>query len=450
MCRRRLSLLVVPDQIIGEASVSSVTERSPKSNGKVLLLDPIEGSTFTVEHLKQAQQLIYQKTQIRGYNTKLLPRGGMMLKFSNSRAKDVCEKLLRENMTSIRPPRETWISRKTSFEVILRNVPDSLDKNVFMEIDANIRKVLDIKHGRVVLFMSSLRSASNICDQGIWIHDMFFGASPYSFTPRMYCKDCGRVDHKSCLVKKCFKCGEVDHVGAECPKVSPDLPPFCVHCTEQGHYSRSCPLVKEKTQPALKRKQKTYADALKKLAYNGPGSKKILQRTSERKMNMYERDSLIRSVLQVVFQIFKIDIDSDETENAIEAITEEIVRAQKSRNVQSEQRHVSFDEEKTTELRTQKPVRTRDDVVHPSPKALRKPEESSDDEIEAPARKGKKTSQKTPQPLYCSCEKDYTKCTQWSSKNHQVTCSCGIVYSQKKAFLAHLKNCSDVIMESSC
>ena len=78
-----------PDCGVGVSVTSSDGAQAPLVSGvinkKVLILDPIEGSTFTVEDLKRAQQVIYKNTQIRGYTTQLLPRGGMMFKFSNAK-----------------------------------------------------------------------------------------------------------------------------------------------------------------------------------------------------------------------------------------------------------------------------------------------------------------------------------------------------------------------------
>ena len=66
-----------------------------------------------------------------------------MFNFSNQKAKEVCDGLLRSHMQSERPPRESWLSRKKAFEVILRNVPDSLDKSICSSTD-EVVKVLDI------------------------------------------------------------------------------------------------------------------------------------------------------------------------------------------------------------------------------------------------------------------------------------------------------------------
>ena len=78
-----------------------------------------------------------------------------MFRFSNAKARDLCDTLLRSCMESVRTPRETWLSRKKAFEVILRNGPDVLDRSVFSSIEGVV-KVLNIKFGHVVLFMSSL------------------------------------------------------------------------------------------------------------------------------------------------------------------------------------------------------------------------------------------------------------------------------------------------------
>ena len=228
-----------------------------------------------------------------------------MFRFSNAKARDVCDTLLRSNMESVRPPRETWLSRKKAFEVILRNVPDVLDRSVFSSVEGVV-KVLDTKFGRVVLFMSSLMAASKICDEGVWFNNIFFGASPYSFTPRMYCKTCGKLGHKSCEVMKCFKCGGVDHIGSACSVDQKTSEPYCVHCSEQGHFYRTCPTAKAKSQPALLRKQRTYAEALKKLSNERPGSKSILQRPSpvEKPLDRYQQHNLISSIFRIIIDLF--------------------------------------------------------------------------------------------------------------------------------------------------
>ena len=109
--------------------------------------------------------------------------------------------------------------------------------------------MLNIKHGRVVLFMSSLMAASKICDEGVWLSDMFFGASPYSFTPRMFCNTCGQLGHKSCEVVKYFEFGALDHIGSGCPSDQKSSEPFCVHCKSQGHFPHTCPVFNENVFP---------------------------------------------------------------------------------------------------------------------------------------------------------------------------------------------------------
>ena len=372
-----------------------------------------------------------------------------MFKFSNAKARDVCDVLLRSNMSSVRPPRETWISRKKAFEVILRNVPDTLDRSLFNNTEGVV-KVLDIKHGRVVLFMSSLKAASEICDKGVWYNDMFFGASPYSFTPRMYCKTCGKLGHKSCEIMKCFKCGGLDHVGNACPIDQKTSEPYCVHCSTQGHFYRTCPIAKAKSLPALVRKQKTYADALKALAFDRPGTRTILQRQPGRRqeLNMYEKHNLISSIFQVVIELFNIKLSESDIDDALDKVMDKMFLKRKS-NVGNEN-DVNDEEKKTSPVRSPKVVRSRDDDEVHAEKSSRTMTMSSDEDTDEPARKGKKTAQEPPKPLNCSCGKDYTMCTSWANKNHLVTCSCGEVYRKKKAFLVHLSECTDIFMKTSC
>ena len=101
-------------------------------------------------------------------------------------------------------------------------------------------------------------------------------------------------------------------------------------------------------------------------------------------------------------------------------------------------------------MRTKKPVRSQDDDASPLGKSCRTMAEPSDEDTDGPAKKDKEVTQEPPRPLDCSCGKDYKKCTAWSTKNHQVTCSCGEIYRQKKAFMAHLSECTDIFMNTSC
>jgi hypothetical protein len=113
------------------------------------------------------------------------------------------------------------------------------------------------------VFVESLLTVSDLVNDGIEIDNVWYGVVAKYAPPKISCSDCGRLSHKSCDVVKCFRCGTVGHTRKECTVEQSDLIVSCVHCDSNSHMSHQCSDFKEVKKVATKRKQQSYAAAVK-------------------------------------------------------------------------------------------------------------------------------------------------------------------------------------------
>jgi hypothetical protein len=117
--------------------------------------------------------------------------------------------------------------------------------------------------GRAILFVESLQKVSDLVSNGIEIDNVWYGVVAKCARPRISCPGCGSLSHKSCDVVKRFRCGTVGHTRKEYTVEESDPIVSCVLCDSDSHMSHQCSDFNEVNKIATKRKQQSYAAAVK-------------------------------------------------------------------------------------------------------------------------------------------------------------------------------------------
>lgn len=233
-----------------------------KINPRILHLDFIEKDV--PGNIQQVRAVIINHTQIRSFTIKVLPKGGLSILFPNKVAKLFAEDIIYKKLEG-KLKRKGFLLNKKLFEVSCR-VPQDIDpKNVMKEIAAE--KFIKRGGSETIFFMSSQLEASVIVRNGKFIHPYHLEFAPFTFAPRIACKNCGSHEHFECTKEFCKSCGE-EHKSDSCIS---DIKK-CYYC--KGNHSFSdCSVFKKKASEAKSSKKKSYAEALM-----NPGSTTLSKR----------------------------------------------------------------------------------------------------------------------------------------------------------------------------
>lgn len=234
-----------------ETVTTNTKEVQNKINPRLVHLDFIEKN---VSNVQTVREIIINNTQVRNFTIKVLPKGGLSILLPNKTAKLLVEDILFKKLEG-KVKRKGFLLNKKLFEVSCR-VPKDLDPKIVLH---EIKAEKFIKRGgnEVIFFMPSQIIASLIVQQGKFVSPYHLEFAPFTFAPRIICKNCGSMEHYECTKVLCKSCGQ-EHKSEDC---SSDFVK-CFYCKD-SHAFKDCSKFKEKSSTAKASKKKTYAEALK-------------------------------------------------------------------------------------------------------------------------------------------------------------------------------------------
>lgn len=430
----------------GAAAIGNPMQK--RKNPRILLLDPLESSgSFDGVTVQSVVQCLKEKTNIRGFNISLLERGGLRLKFKSQVARDEAEILLRASFSCFKARKLTWIENKKHFEIKIAGIPRSTNINAFKQLP-NVLGVKQLKYGDLVLLIDTLHHASKYLNDGILLGTDYYSAVPYSFRPKVCCRQCGSMSHSACEIIKCFHCGEAGHQSHDCQVSDEDLPMYCIHCESESHRANDCPTFKEVADKAYKKKRQTYADALKKS--QSKSVRKILSRPSSPQLDISKLVTLITTVvlralgsdrdpasllpmLQEPLQAMGFASSGNDSVEVSDIVTQ---CASVPMEVSMVPIEIGSDEEHHDSIHSE--------VKNDQMDCDSQPFNSQDDEpIVEPVRKKHRSTTAT-NDIQCTCRVSYQTCKKSFSKSHQIVCLCKSKFSNVKALLNHVKTCEAI------
>jgi len=239
------------------APISELRKSSSKINPKMLILDFKDRNE---RNLLEIQRALTRETNIRAFSMRMLSRNGISILFRNERAKKFAEETLLKELDALllkRKPKESYISTKSTFQVAAIIPIDIQPESIAKRIKAS--KFITRGFNKFIFFLNTIEEAKLLIENGLIIDESFVNFFPFVFNPRITCKNCGSLEHKSCTVAKCLNCSG-NHSSEDCDAMDTV---YCRYCGSKEHNPDDCIAYKEKLTSAKLNKKKSYADALK-------------------------------------------------------------------------------------------------------------------------------------------------------------------------------------------
>lgn len=258
-----------PSQVAVAAPISELRKTSSKINPKMLILDFKERNE---SNLLQIQRVLTRETNIRAFTMRMLSRNGISILFRNERAKTFAEEILLKKLDAIlmkRKPKESYISTKRTFQVAAILPIDIQPEAIAKRIKAS--KFITRGFNKFIFFLNTIEEAKLLIENGLIIEESFVNFFPFVFNPRIICRDCGSLEHKSCNDSKCLNCAG-NHGTEDCDAMETV---YCCYCRSKEHNPDQCSVYKEKLSKAKSNKKKSYAEALKGSSSNQSIKKKV-------------------------------------------------------------------------------------------------------------------------------------------------------------------------------
>jgi hypothetical protein len=218
---------------------------------------------------------------------------------------------------------------------------------------------------------------------------------------------------------------------------------YCLHCDSELHPSNACPQKREVQAEALKKKKKTYADALRK---SSPQPLRIAPRPGGRKFI----DS-VRFLIAFIFREFNIQADVhqalDQALSALNTINANPIPVSTPTPTPNP---VASTPTVSCEIKDGEEVKSTSDGMDVSSHSCEEsdPGASSDDSISRPVKRRTKEAAREKPPycrdITCSCGSPVGTCVVKLSKDHFITCPCGATFTSRRNYFTHAKSCSSV------
>jgi hypothetical protein len=244
------------------------SKNSSKINPKMLILDFKERNE---SNLLQIQRVLTRETNIRAFTMRMLSRNGISILFRNERAKMFAEEILLKELDALllkRKPKESYISTKSTFQVAAILPIDIQPEAIAKRIKAS--KFITRGFNKFIFFLNTIEEAKLLIENGLIIDESFVNFFPFVFNPRIICRDCGSLEHKSCNISRCLNCAGT-HETDDCDAMDTV---YCCYCRSKEHNPDECSVYKEKLSKAKANKKKSYAEALKGSSLNQSIKKK--------------------------------------------------------------------------------------------------------------------------------------------------------------------------------
>jgi hypothetical protein len=135
---------------------------------------------------------------------KMLSRNGISILFRNEKAKQFAAEILLKELDEYlvkRKPKESYISSKTTFQVAAILPFDIQPEAIAKRIGA--LKFITRSFNKFVFFLNTIEEAKLLIENGLIFEEAFVSFLPFVFNPRITCKNCGSLEHKSCSSTKC-------------------------------------------------------------------------------------------------------------------------------------------------------------------------------------------------------------------------------------------------------
>jgi hypothetical protein len=251
------------------APISELRKSSSKINPKMLILDFKERNE---SNLLQIQRVLTRETNIRAFSMRMLSRNGISILFRNERAKMFAEETLLKELDAFllkRKPKASYTSTKSTFQVAAILPIDIQPEAIAKRIKAS--KFITRGFNKFIFFLNTIEEAKLLIENGLIIDECFVNFFPFVFNPRIICRDCGSLEHKSCNISRCLNCAG-NHGTDDCDALDTV---YCCYCKSKEHNPDECSVYKEKLSKAKANKKKSYAEALKGSPLNQSIKKKV-------------------------------------------------------------------------------------------------------------------------------------------------------------------------------
>ena len=181
-----------------------------------------------------------------------------MLGFKSAKAKASTEAAIKRSAVWRCVRKSTYAQRKQAYQVkakgLSKNEAEELQKR---SIIAFVRKM---KYGGCIISYKTAAAAAarRAVQSGIRIGRNTYFPDPYVSQPKVGCINCGKLDHKKCQRKLCWRCGKDDHIQKNCTEETQK----CVNCGK-AHLRKDYKAVRKEMAAARGQKRRTYLNAFK-------------------------------------------------------------------------------------------------------------------------------------------------------------------------------------------